>query len=57
MNQDLKGDVSRNFTLSDKKVKRQIMDRAVAESSSMVAITTMEKEELLVFEEGISCRK
>ncbi len=57
MNQDIKGEVSRNFTLPDKKIKRQIMDQVVAESSSRIQITKKEKEELLVFEEGISCSK
>ena len=55
INQDLTGEVSRNFTLPDKKIKRQIMDQVVAESSSRIQITKKEKEELLVFEEGISC--
>lgn len=57
MNQDMKGEVSRNFTLPDKRIKRQVMDQAVTESSSRVGITTKEKEELLVFEDGISCSK
>jgi choloylglycine hydrolase len=57
MNQDLKGDVSRSFTLPDKKLKRQIMDQVVAEGSSLIDITKKEKEELLAFEEGISCSK
>lgn len=57
MNQDLKGDVSRNFTLPDKKLKRQIMDQVVLESSSRISITNKEEEELLAFEEGIDCGK
>ena len=57
MNQDLKGDVSRNFILPEKKLKRKIMGQVVAESSSRVIITKKEEEELLAFEEGIDCAK
>lgn len=57
MNQDLKGDVSRNFILPDKKLKRKIMDQVVAESSSRVNITKKEEDDLLAFEEGIECGK
>ncbi len=57
MNQHVKGDVTSKFTLSDKKLKRQIMHQVVVESSSRVDITMKEEEELLVFEEGIDCGK
>ena len=57
LRQGLKGDVSRNFTLSDKKLKRQIMDQVFLESSSRISITKKEEDELLAFEEGIDCGK
>ena len=57
MNQGLTGDVSKSFTLPDKKLKQKIMGQVVAESSSRVIITKKEEEELLAFEEGIDCGK
>ncbi len=57
VNQDLKGDVSKSFTLPDKKLKQKIMGQVVAESSSRVSITKKEEYELLAFEEGIECGK
>jgi penicillin V acylase-like amidase (Ntn superfamily) len=57
MNQDVKGDVSKQFVLNDKKLKKQIMAQVVQESSSRVPISKKEEEELLVFEEGVSCRQ
>jgi hypothetical protein len=57
MNQDVKGDVSSLFTLKDKKLKQQIMTQVVTESSSRVAISKKEEEELMSFEEGIGCKK
>lgn len=56
MNQDLKADVSNHFILPDKKIKRQVMDQVVAESSSRVSISKKEEEELLTYEDGISCK-
>ncbi|MEP7166270.1 MAG: linear amide C-N hydrolase [Ferruginibacter sp.] len=55
MNQDGKGDISKQFILPDKKLKQQIMDEVIAESSSRVNITKKEEDELLHFEEGIKC--
>jgi len=56
MNQDGNGDVSNRFILPDKKIKKQIMDQVVKESSSRVDISAKEEEELLHFEEGITCK-
>lgn len=56
MNQVGKGDISKHFTLPDKKLKQQIMKQVVAESSSRISITKKEEEELLHFEEGVSCK-
>jgi penicillin V acylase-like amidase (Ntn superfamily) len=57
MNQDVKGDVSSLFTLKDKKLKQQIMAQVINESSSRVAISKKEEEELMSFEEGVSCKE
>jgi choloylglycine hydrolase len=56
MNQDGKGDISKQFILPDKKIKQQILHRAVTESSSHVTISKKEEEELLGFEAGVSCK-
>ena len=56
MNQGGKGNISNRFTLPDKKLKQQIMKQAVAESSDRVSITKKEEEELLHFEEGVTCK-
>lgn len=56
MNQEGKGDISSYFTLHDKKLKQQIMSRVVTESSSRINITKKEEAELLLFEEGITCK-
>jgi hypothetical protein len=57
MNQNGKGDISKQFILSDKKIKQQILQQAVTESSSHVTISKKEEEELLGFEEGITCKQ
>ncbi len=57
MNQEGKGDVSARFILPDKKIKKQVMTQVVAESSSRVAISKKEEEELLVFEYGVACKQ
>ena len=57
MNQEGGGDVSTRFILPDKKIKRQVMDQVVAESSSRVGISKKEEEDLLKFEEGVSCKQ
>ena len=57
MNQNGKGDISNQFILSDKKIKQQILHQAVTESSNRVAISKKEEEELLGFEEGVTCKQ
>jgi len=57
MNQDGTGDVSSRFTVANKKIKAQVMTQVVAESSSRVAISKKEEEELLSYEDGVSCKK
>ena len=57
MNQDVTGDVSSRFILPDKKIKAQVMAQVVAQSSSRIMITKKEEEELLSYEEGISCKQ
>lgn len=57
MNQDGKGDISKAFILHDKKIKQQVLHQAVTESSSRVAISKKEEEELLGFEAGVSCKQ
>jgi choloylglycine hydrolase len=57
MNQDVKGDISSRFTLPDKKLKRLVMAQVVAESSDRVSISKKEEEELLSFEDGVSCKQ
>jgi hypothetical protein len=57
MNQDAKGDISKNFILPDKKIKQKILHQAVTESSQQVSISKKEEEELLSFEDGVSCRQ
>ena len=56
MNQGGKGNISSRFTLPDKKLKQQIMEQVVAEGSDRVSITKKEEEELLHFEEGVTCK-
>ncbi len=55
MNQEGKGDISRQFILPDKKLKQKIIHQAVTESSSRVPISKKEEDILLSFEEGIKC--
>lgn len=57
MNQDGTGDVSSRFIVADKKVKAQIMAQVVAESSSRIAISKKEEEELLSYEDGVTCKR
>jgi penicillin V acylase-like amidase (Ntn superfamily) len=57
MNQSMNGDVSRRFILPDKKLKKEIMNRVVTESSSRVSITKEEEERLLTYEDGVSCKQ
>jgi choloylglycine hydrolase len=56
MNQDGKGDISKQFILSDKKIKQQVLHQAVTESRSHVIISKKEEAELLDFEESLSCK-
>lgn len=56
MNQQAAGDISARFTLGDKKLKERILQQAVRESNSRVEIGKKEEEELLHFEDGVSCR-
>jgi penicillin V acylase-like amidase (Ntn superfamily) len=56
MNQDGKGDISKKFILSDKKIKQQVLHQAVTESRSHVTISKKEEAELLDFETGVSCK-
>ena len=57
MNQEASGDISNRFILPDKKIIQQVLNQAVAESSTHVTITKKEQEELLGFEDGISCKQ
>lgn len=57
MNQPGTGDVSGNFILPDKKLKRQIMRQVAEESSSQVSISKKEEEALLSFENGVNCKQ
>jgi choloylglycine hydrolase len=57
MNQPGKGDISSSFILPDKKLKAQVLKQAIAESSSLVAISKNEEAGLLGFEEGVICRQ
>lgn len=57
MNQEGRGDVSTRFILPDKKIKKQVMSQVVAESSSRVPISKKEEEELLNFENGVTCKQ
>lgn len=57
MNQAGNGDVSSRFIAADKKIKKQIIAQAVTESSSRVSISKKEEEELLSYEDGVSCKQ
>lgn len=57
MNQDGAGDVSNRFTAADKKIKAEVIKQAVSESSSRVAISKKEEEQLLSYEDGVSCKQ
>ena len=57
MNQDGKGDISKLFILSDKKIKQQVLHQAVTESSSHVTISKKEEAELLGYEAGVNCKQ
>jgi len=57
MNQAGKGDISKQFILSNKKIKQEVLHQAVAESSQYVTISKKEEEELLGFEEGVTCKQ
>ncbi len=56
MNQDGKGDISKQFILPDIKIKQQVLHQAVTGSSSRVTISKKEEEELLGYEAGVSCK-
>jgi penicillin V acylase-like amidase (Ntn superfamily) len=56
LNQAGSGDISKNFTPPDMKVKKAVLDRAVAESAAQVGIGEAEKKYLLEFEASISCQ-
>ncbi len=55
MNQDEKADISKHFTLPDKKLKQQIIEMVVDESKSRVNITKDEQYQLLHFEDAVKC--
>jgi choloylglycine hydrolase len=57
MNQDGAGDVSSRFIVADKKIKAQIMAQVAAESSSRIAMSKKEEEELLSYEESVTCKQ
>lgn len=57
MTQEAKGDISKSFILPDKKIKQKILHQAVTESNQQVTISKKEEEELLAFEDGISCKQ
>jgi penicillin V acylase-like amidase (Ntn superfamily) len=57
MNQDGTGDVSSRFIIADKKLKKDIMDQVATESSSRIAMSKKEEEELLNYEESVSCKR
>jgi hypothetical protein len=56
MNQTGTGDVTGNFILPDKQMKRSILEQAVEESSKNVSISKREKDELLNYEESVICK-
>jgi len=56
MNQEGGGDVSKRFILPDKKIKKEIMIQVVAESSNRVNISKKQQEDMLNFEDGVSCK-
>jgi penicillin V acylase-like amidase (Ntn superfamily) len=56
MNQQGTGDITASFILPDKELKRNVIARAVAESSKHVTISDEEREGLLNYEEGIRCK-
>jgi len=57
MNQDGKGDVSKSFVLSDKKIRQIVLHQAIMESSSRFTISAKREDEMLNYEESITCRK
>ena len=57
MNQDGTGDVSSRFIVADKKIKAEIMAKVAAESSSRIYMSKKEEEELLSYEEGVTCKQ
>jgi penicillin V acylase-like amidase (Ntn superfamily) len=56
MNQQGAGDITASFILPDKELKRNVLARAVAESSKYVTITDEEREGMLNYEEAIRCK-
>jgi choloylglycine hydrolase len=56
MNQQGKGDITTNFILPDKELKRKVVNRAFSESSKYVSINDKQKEELLSYEMGMKCK-
>jgi len=56
MNQQDKGNITAKFVLPDKELKRNIIARAVAESSKDVHISDEEKERMLTYEESVRCK-
>ncbi len=57
MNQDATGDISKQFTGNDKKLKEEVLHQAVTESSSMVPISKKDEEVLLNFEYSSTCKQ
>ncbi len=57
MNQDAAGDISKRFINPDKKLKQQILELVITESRSRINITKQEEEQLLHFEDGVSCKQ
>ncbi len=57
INQAAVGDISKAFTLPDKKLKRATLEKAARESSDYVSISEAEKKILLEFEYSITCEK
>ncbi|HEY6978200.1 MAG TPA: linear amide C-N hydrolase [Chitinophagaceae bacterium] len=56
MNQQDTGDITANFILPNKELKRNVIARAVTESSKYVTISDEEKERMLIYEEEIKCK-
>ncbi|MEO6490136.1 MAG: linear amide C-N hydrolase [Ferruginibacter sp.] len=57
MKSESSGDISDQFTASNKIIKQQVMDQVILESSSRVTITRQQADALLNYEEGVSCKQ